>query len=212
MNKLVKDALILTVITLIAGLALGAVQMITEDPIKRAEENTQKKAFQALFPDASSFSHYGEFDPDIATALTEETAMANIGSDWPVGAIMITDCNEAKDKNGDTLGLIVTVTNKKSYGGSITLSVGISNENKLTGYMVTDISDTPGLGMKVTEEPFMKKFVDIPAKILSVTKGEANENDIQAISGATISSRAVTFAVDAAIAYVNGLNGGGSNE
>ncbi len=209
MNKLVKDALILTVITLIAGLALGAVQMITEAPIQAAEENTQKKAFQSLFPEASSFSPYSEFDSDKATALAEEAASAVIGSDWPDGAIMITDCNEAKDKGGNTLGLIVTVTNKKSYGGSITLSVGISNENILTGYMITDISDTPGLGMKVTEEGFMKSFRGIPAAILSVTKSTANEGEIQAISGATISSKAVTFAVDAAIAYVESVNGGG---
>lgn len=211
MNKLIKDALILTVITLVAGVALGLVEGITREPIARAEEQTTKEAYESLFPDASSFEAL-EFDADAAIQKAEETVPETVGSDWPSGSVSINALTDALDGSGQSIGKIITVTNKKSYGGSVTLSVGISNEGQITGYKITDISDTPGLGMKATESDFMSRFVNIPASIYKVTKQVPGENEIQAISGATITSRAVINSVDAAVAYYELLNGGDSNE
>ena len=52
MNKIVKNTLILTMITLIAGLALGVVYEITKDPIAQVQESAKKEAWQAVFPEA----------------------------------------------------------------------------------------------------------------------------------------------------------------
>lgn len=209
MNKLVKDALILTLITLVAGLALGAVEGITKAPIAAAEENTKRAAYETLFPDAASFEEDTAFDGVAAIAVAEEAVPAVVGGDWPSGSVSIDAHVAALDASGNAMGDIFTVTNKKSYGGSITLSVGISSEGTLTGYMLTDISDTPGLGMKAKEPKFMDQFSGLTANILSVVKATPGEDQIEAISGATITSRAVTNAVDAAVAYYNSVNGGG---
>lgn len=211
MNRLIKDALILTIITLVAGVCLGVVEGITREPIKRAEEQATREAYEALFPDANSFVE-NELDTEAANQIAEETVPEVVGSDWPSGSVSIKAVNDALDASGTSLGKIITVTNKKSYGGSITLSVGISNNGNLTGYKITEISDTPGLGMKATESDFMGRFANIPASIYKVTKQAPGENEIQAISGATVTSRAVINSVDAAVAYYEFLNGGEINE
>lgn len=226
MNKLVKDALILFVITLVAGLALGAVEGITREPIARAEENTKAAAFKSLYPDAVSYETDSAFDPEAAIAVAEkDLPEAGIAS-WAQasGSVYFSEHVFAKDASGNVIGDIFTVTNKKSYGGAVTLSVGISPEG-LAGFMITDISDTPGLGMKATEPKFGDQFKGLPVTLLNASKDagassgstDANSSatagvegvmDIQAISGATITSKAVTNAIDAAIAYYMSVNGG----
>ena len=67
--------------------------------------------------------------------------------------------------------------------------------------------------MKATEEKFSSQFKDIPATIYTVTKSSpAGANEIEAISGATITSRAMTGGVDAAVCFVESLTGGAANE
>ena len=58
MNKLIKDALALTAITVVSGLLLGLVYGITEEPIARQQEKAQMEAYQEVFPDAESFEDY----------------------------------------------------------------------------------------------------------------------------------------------------------
>ena len=83
------------------------------------------------------------------------------------------------------------------------IAVGISNEGELTGIGFLSISDTPGLGMRAKEPDFKDQFIGKKAEKLEVTKtGASADNQIQAISGATITSKAVTNATDAAIYFV----------
>ena len=196
MNKLVKDALVLTAITLIAGVCLGGVYEITKDPIAKAQESATQESYKAVFADAASFEDLEGFDAD--AGYTDDD---------------ITNCVVAKDDAGQAIGYVITITSHAGYGGDITFSMGVTNDGTLNGYSITDISETAGLGMKAKEDGFMSQFAGIPAQILEVTKsGKTADTEIEAISGATITSKAVTYGVDAGLTYYNSLVGGASNE
>lgn len=86
------------------------------------------------------------------------------------------------------------------YSGDITVMVGVSNEGKVTGLVVRDLKETKGLGANaLTDTTFLAQFLG--------TDGEAAiGTDIDALSGATVSSKAVTKAVNSAVAYVTGAD------
>lgn len=200
MNKIVKDAIILTVITVVSGCLLGLVYEITKEPIATAQYNTQQKAYQTVFADAASFEDYEGFDAEQESAIVVGGAENSI-----IGVV------EAKDASGSTLGYVITVTSHAGYGGDITFSVGITNDGTVNGYSITSISETAGLGMKAKEEKFYSQFEGKNAESFEVVKGTASsDNQIEAISGATITSRAVTNGVDAALAYFREISEGGS--
>ena len=99
---------------------------------------------------------------------------------------------------GETGVVIQTVA--YGYAGNITLLVGVSNEGTVTGLVVRELSETPGLGANaLTDTEFLSQFLG--------TSGEAQVGEnIDAITGATVSSKAVTKAVNAAVAYVTGAD------
>ncbi len=203
-QKLIKDAMILTVITLVAGMALGFVCEITREPIAKAEADALNKAYQSVFADAAEFEPLSGFDAD---AATKTVADAGYKED------KITACQVAKGADGSALGYVISVVAGGGYGGDITFSLGITNEGVMNGYSITAINETPGLGMKSTEEKFYSQFEGIPVGTYEVTKSSpAGEGEIEAISGATITSRAVTGGVNAAMAYFQTLEGGAISE
>lgn len=197
MNKLVKDALILTAITVVAGCLLGLFNEITKDPIAKANEKATQEAYAAVFADAT-FEAVDGFDADAATAV--------IAAEYPDDKI--DNCVVAKDASGNAAGYVMTVTTTAGYGGAITFSVGITNDGNINGYSITDIAESPGLGMNAKEPKFADQFKNKAAQIFEVTKtGATADNQIDAISGATITSKAVTNGVNAAVAYFNSLGG-----
>lgn len=197
-KSILRDAMRLTVITLVSGLLLGLVYQITLKPRNAAAAKATNDAYKAVFEDAASFKDYADFDSDKATALVKKAGYDNIS---------ITACVEADDKSGKSLGYVITVVTK-SYGGNATFSMGVTNDGTMNGYKITDISDTPGLGMKSTEPKFMDQFKGISIGKYTVTKGTPDDNEIQAISGATITSRAITNGVDAGFEYFKSIAGG----
>lgn len=204
MNKLVKDALILTAITLIAGVCLGGVYEITKGPIAQAQVAATQAAYKEVFQDAASFADMDGFDAKKATAVVAEAGYKDDE---------INNCVVAQDEKGETLGYVITLTSHAGYGGDIVLSMGVTKDGILNGYSITDISETAGLGMKAKEDAFMSQFKGIQAQILEVTKGgKSADNEIEAISGATITSKAVTYGIDAGLTYYSSIVGGASNE
>ena len=172
MNKqIVHDALILTAFTLVIGVILGAVYGITKTPIDKANEQTKKEAYQAVFKDADAFNEK-EYDADEADKL-----VADAGYDDTID-----DVEEAVDKDGNALGYVITVTAKDGSQGSITFSVGIQNDGTVNGYSITDISETPGLGMKAEEEDFYSQFQNKKVDQFTVVKQKPSSDDqIEAI-------------------------------
>ena len=198
MNKILKNTLILTAITLIAGLGLGLVHEITLNPIAQAQEKAKKEAWQAVFPDAK-LDEFKETDVDQKAA---KQAISDLG----VNATIDEVCTV-----GDT-GYVITTTDKDGYGGDIQVSVGIQSDGTVTGVSFLSISETAGLGMKAKEASFSDQFKDKQVDSFTVTKtGASSDSEIDAISGATITSKAVTSGVNAGLAYYKELTTGGAN-
>ena len=194
MNKIVKNTLILTAITVVAGLLLGVVYGVTKDPIVKAQEEAKQEAFRSVLSDAETFESDTEFDADAASALLKENGYTS-------------------DASGETVGYVVNVTSHEGYGGDIDISVGIREDGTVTGIEMLSISETAGLGMKAKEADFKDQFKDKNVEKFTYTKtGESGDDMIDAISGATITTNAVTNAVDSALVYFQNELGGGSNE
>ena len=204
MGKMIKNALVLMVITLVAGLGLGVVYEITKAPIASAQEKAKQEAYKAVIADAVEFTAYADFDAKEAAAVLSDAGLA---SD------VIEEVVEAKDNSGETIGYVITVISKEGYGGDIKISTGIDAEGTVKGVSILSISETAGLGMKATESTFTDQFKDKQVEQFEYTKSGASEdNQIDALSGATITTNAFTNDVNAALAYyTNVLAEGGSN-
>ena len=202
MNKsIISDCIKLCVITVIAGFLLGLVYNVTKAPIAAQEEKTKQEAYKAVFTDASEFKNT-DFDQDAVQKVLDEKGL---------GQNTITEIAQAVDQNGKILGYVFSVTNPEGYGGDVSLSVGVRNDGTVNGYETLTINETAGLGMKATEDEFKSQFKNKKAEQFEAVKDGSGANDdakIDAISGATITSRAVTSAVNSCVAYADSLKGG----
>lgn len=204
MNKIFKNTLVLTVITLVAGTLLGLVYEVTKAPIAAAQENAKQEAYKKVLSDAASFEAYADFDEDEAQEALKEGGYESDD---------ITEVAVAKDKGGEDMGYVVTVTSHEGYGGDIQISVGILSDGTVKGIEMLSISETAGLGMKADEQSFKDQFKDKQVEKFSYTKsGEKGDDKIDALSGATITTNAVTNAVDSALVYFQSVLGGSVNE
>ena len=197
-KSMIKNALILFAITLVAGVLLGLVYQVTKDPIAYQEKLAQDKANQSVFAAAATFE-----DVVVDTAKAE-AELANYQG------VTIESVKKALDSAGNELGYVIQVKSK-GYGDFIEYTVGITNESNINGISIIKISETPGLGMNA-EKIISPQLVDKAAAIFNVVKsGQLTDSatQIEAISGATITSRAVTNGVNAAVSYFNNVLKGG---
>ena len=203
MKNILKNTAILTLITLVAGTLLGLVYEITKDPIAAAKEKAKQSAYMQVVEDADKFVEYDKFDADKASVLLEKEGL--LGCD-------IVEAVEAK-KGEETIGAVVTVVTHEGYGGDIKISVGILNDGTVKGIEMLEISETAGLGMKSTEPEFKNQFKDKKVSAFKYTKqGAKADEEIDALSGATITTNAVTNGVNSALVYFNNEMGGSINE
>ena len=200
MNKIVKNTLILSAITIVAGCLLGLVYEITKAPIAQAQENAKQEAYKTVLADAAEFTVDETLDP-------AKAADALLEAGYSVDDI--TEVAEAKDASGEVMGYVITVTSHEGYGGDIKISVGILSDGTVKGIEMLEISETAGLGMKADEDEFKNQFKDKQVEKFSYTKsGEDGDDKIDALSGATITTNAVTNAVDSALVYFQNVLGG----
>ncbi len=201
MNKLIKDALALTAITVVSGLLLGLVYGITKEPIAKQQEKTQMEAYQEVFPDAESFEDYIDAGDETMRSVLDENGFEAQEIDKMVKAI---------GADGSQLGFVVTVTTSEGYGGDIQFTMGVSEDGTLNGISILSIGETPGLGMKADTDEFKSQFVGKNAEVLRYTKtGAAADDEIDALSGATITTNAMTNGVNAGLcAFREAMKGG----
>lgn len=193
-NTIIKDAIALTIITLVAGALLGFAYDITKAPIEQAEYEKKQKAYQAVFTEATAFESNEELQ---ATAISQE-----IFADGVTGAY-ISEILEAKNDAGEVLGYVMSFASKEGYGGEIIISMGVDLTGTITGVQVLTANETAGLGAKCKDEEFVSQFTGIQDSAVTYTKtGKTNANEIDAIGGATITTKAVTNAVNNALAFV----------
>lgn len=187
MNKIIKNTLILTVITLVAGLGLGFVYEITKEPIAQAQEAAKKEAWQAVFPEAD----LDEFEPVDVDQKAADKVIKDLGIKGSIDEV----CTVGED------GYVITTTDSEGYGGDIKITVGITADGTVNGVSILSISETAGLGMKAKEPAFYEQYQGKQAEKFVVSKDGGDGEPIDALSGATITSRAVTGAVNAALSY-----------
>ena len=204
-SNLFKNTLILVIITLVAVAALAVVNQITKGPIEQAEINQKAEAYKVVYADANEFGEIDGLDKMIkkSTKLFEDNGLSGC---------TVTEALAVKNSSGDTEGYIIASTSPNGYGGEIDVAIGIK-DGKLTGFTVISNSETAGLGSKCAEPDFQNQFKDKAAEVLSYTKtGASSDTEIDAISGATITTNAVTEAVNAAIIFYQSNFGGGVQE
>lgn len=198
MNTILKNTISITVITLVAGLALGVVQDITAGPIATQQEKSKEEAYKTVFEDADTFEVYSA-DDGLATALADNGFTAQT-----IDEIMV-----AQDSSGETLGYAFTVTDSEGYGGNIQFAMGVQNDGTLNGISILSISETAGLGMKANTDSFKDQFKNKKVEKFSYTKtGATSDDQIDAISGATITTNAMTNGVNAGLCAFQYVEGG----
>lgn len=202
MKNMLKDAAVLFLITLIAGLALGVVYQVTKAPIAEQEIKAKNSACAEVFEAASTFVPYEGFDAGNAKKVLEAAELPKAD---------IEETMTALDANGTVLGYVITVVSHEGYGGDIKFTVGIQTDGTVNGMSILTITETAGLGMKAKSDEFKAQWMNKKVEKFEYTKsGAIADNQIDAISGATITTKAVTNGVNAGIAYFNSIAEGGS--
>lgn len=176
-NIKAKDILVpavaLFVICLVASVLLAITNNVTADKIAQNLVETEKQSRMVVMPEAVSFSE----------VQGKENGL--------------TVC-EAYDDKQETVGYVYT-TSAKGYGGSVNVMVGIDKDGVVTGIEILSHAETPGLGANATGDSFKSRFVGKQGE-LTVDKNSNDGQNIQAITAATITSKAVVSAVNAVIA------------
>lgn len=202
MKEMMKNTGILLAITVVAGLILGLVYQITKEPIAAQEAKAKQEACKEVFADAASFETVEMVPIDEEVWNSAGFAQENIDE------VMC-----AKDASDSVIGYVITVTTREGYGGDIQFAIGVRMDGTMNGMSILSISETAGLGMRA-EEVLKPQFADKNVEKFEYTKhGATSENQIDAISGATITTNAVTNGVNAGLYYFQTeLKGGSENE
>lgn len=177
----------LLIISAVAGLLLGAVYSITKGPIKAQTEMANTSAMKQLITNATEFKIKDGID-------TTGTGIIEINEGFA---------------GGKSVGYAVK-TSVKGYGGKLEMMVGLSTDGKVLGIQILSLNETPGLGANATKpafyEQYKNKSTDKPLEV--VKTAPTADNQIQAITGATKTSSAITTGVNEIVNTFNNLKGG----
>ena len=186
-QRIPKPVIALSVIALLSGLALSGVFSMTESAINEQKRAAAAAAYKTVLPEAESFESFS----DKVEFLGGEV----YGSGY--GRVYIKDALVGKDAAGNVVGYAVSVTSAEGYDGNVTLSIGVNTEGVINGISFTELHETPGKGMLCGEPAFMDQFAGKVADKLML--GE----DVDGITGVTITSKAVVNAVNAGLDFIN---------
>lgn len=113
----------------------------------------------------------------------------------------------AAEKNGQTIAYVVP-SESKGYGGPIKMLVAVTSKGQVIDFRITSHNETPGLGDKAKDIKFRSGLQDKTSDALTVVKDPTNTKNVQAMTGATITSKAVTKGVKEAVDEVVSFTGG----
>lgn len=176
-SNIIKVGLILFAITAVSALVLATINAATAPVIAENNAKKQAEAMRTVLPEAAEFS---------SESLLGELEIDNVSAVY-----------EAKDKSGSSIGYAV-MAEPNGYGGEISMVVGVNPDMTVSGIDIISQSETASLGAKCVNEDFKAQFVGKKSEI-SVVKNGGDDNSIDAISSATITSKAVTKGVNSAI-------------
>ncbi|MDO5707424.1 MAG: RnfABCDGE type electron transport complex subunit G [Andreesenia angusta] len=179
--KIAKLGLILFAITVVAAGILGFANEKTAVLIEKVNEDANNESRQQVLPEADEFKEL------------ESNKLKEIQTSNPE----VLDIYEGI-KGGEVIGYTIK-TGTNGYGGIVEVITGINKEEKIIeGVRLGNNNETPGLGALATEESFYGQYDKKPSEELEVVKSAPGETDILAITGATITSKAVTSGVNLA--------------
>ena len=183
-KKILLPAIALLAICLVATTLLALTNQVTSDRIEAIALETENGARAAVFPEAVSFS-------DAKTVSSYSYA-------------------EALDSSGNVIGFTFT-TSAKGYGGDVSVMTGVNMDGSVRAIEILDVSDeTPGLGQNAKQDWFKEQFTDKQGTIGVSTASKSAENGIDALTGATYTSRGVTEAVNLALKLFAQIPKGGA--
>lgn len=192
-----KPALNLFVITLLAGAGLAGVFAMTKDSIEAQKNKAKLESYQAVLPDAEM-----EYDDNLTAAV--EALGGNVyGTEF--GKAYINEAIVGKDSSGNVIGYVISATSGDGFDGNISLSVGVKEDGTVTGISFTELNETAGMGMRCDEPAFKDQFAGVNVERFTLNKagGSTADDEIDSVSGASISSGAVVNAVNAALAFLH---------
>ena len=177
-GEVITPTAVLAIICVVVTLALSSTNLLTAGKIEALAIETQNKAMAKLI------------EADEYHELPATTSFGDI-------------TYNAAIKDGDTVGCIF-VTEANGYGGVVSIMTAVDMEGKIIAVEILAAADeTPGLSQNVTKEYFYTRFNGMSGDIIAAKAGTAKKenNEIDAVTGATISSKAVTTAVNQALDY-----------
>lgn len=191
-----KSAVVLCAITLIAGVCLSGVFDMTKDTIEQQQEAAKMEAYQEVCPEASEFTY-----DDALNSAVEAMGTEVYGTEF--GKAYINEAVVGIDDSGNTAGYVISATSGDGFDGNITVSVGLKADGTVNGIAFTELNETAGMGMLCGEEAFKGQFSGVNTErfILNKAGGSTADNEIDSVSGASISSGAVVNAVNAALDF-----------
>lgn len=180
-KAILVPALALLMICLVATALLAGTNLITSEKIAANAVEKENSSRMVVIPTASDFSE----------VTTLESG--------------ITYC-EALAEDGTKIGYVFT-SGAKGYGGTVGVMIGVDNDGVITGIEILSHAETPGLGANATGDAFKSRFSGKSGE-LTVDKNSNDGQNIQAITAATITSKAVVSAVNAALSEFEAIKGG----
>jgi len=179
-NEIVRLGLILCVISLIASGLLAIVNNVTIPIIAAQQIAANDAARKQILPEADSFEEVqGEFGENVVEVYKAVSGSEDIGY------------------------IIKTIS--KGYSGDIQIISGINKDGTIAGAVIGSMTETPGLGAKAQDQPFISQYngKSVDKEMIVSKSATGADNEIVAISGATITSKAVTDGINLAVNVYN---------
>lgn len=174
------------VISVVSGGVLGIVYNATKDPIAAAETAKKTEAIKNVLPEFQEL---------------KETKVKSELEDVEIPFYL------AYDADNNFIGAAVETFTNKGFSGNVSLMVGILADGTVNNISVLQHAETPGLGSKMTEPSFKDQFNNKNANSFNF-KVKKDGGDVDAITAATISSRAFCDAVNRALLTFDKNKGG----
>ena len=185
-----REAVILGVITLIAGICLSGVYAVTKEPIARQQQAASLASYREVCPDAESFA----YDDDLSAAV-EALGGGVYGTSFGKAYINEAVVGSAGDR---IVGYVISVTSGDGVEGNITLSVGISADGTVTGIAFTELNETPGLGSLCGEPAFKDQFLGVKTDWFALSGSGLVIDGASAATGTADTASGATGTADAA--------------
>ncbi len=182
MKDTIKLIAVLVIICAVAGSLLAWVHKVTYEPIQETERKVRNDAMKEVLP---------QYDND---PIAEAVAITADGGEWTFNVARM---------GGKFVGAAFETTSSKGYGGNIVIMVGVNADDAVQAVKILKQKETPGLGAKIEDPEWRAQF---NGRSISETKWavQKDQGDIDQITAATISSRAVTEAVKQGLSVYTG--------